>query len=223
MPRPERCEGETSRGIVIPPAPEPRGAGAERAERLARLRAALPAGPDLAAGGSVPVPVAARAMAPEAPPDRLRAARLPAWVPDPFSAPGPVAGFAGENRGFAGEHRGFAEAPRGFAGARDPLRPPPVPKPTPVPAFLAPPGEGGGVEEDPAETRGEDPDRAADGLDRLKGIGPGLLWALGRAGIGGLADLAALEPEALAGRLGPIGRLVPARAWIATARAARGE
>ena len=55
-------------------------------------------------------------------------------------------------------------------------------------------------------------------LERLEGVGPGLLWALHRAGIAALADLASLEPEGLAARLGPLGRLVPARAWIATAR-----
>jgi predicted flap endonuclease-1-like 5' DNA nuclease len=57
-------------------------------------------------------------------------------------------------------------------------------------------------------------------LERLEGVGPGLLWLLRRAGIAALADLAALEPEALATRLGPVGRLVPARAWIAAARGA---
>jgi len=55
-------------------------------------------------------------------------------------------------------------------------------------------------------------------LERLQGVGPGLLWALRRAGIAALADLAALEPDALAARLGPLGRLVPAREWIAAAR-----
>jgi predicted flap endonuclease-1-like 5' DNA nuclease len=55
-------------------------------------------------------------------------------------------------------------------------------------------------------------------LERLEGVGPGLLWALRRAGIAALADLAALEPDALAARLGPLGRLVPAREWIAAAR-----
>jgi hypothetical protein len=57
-------------------------------------------------------------------------------------------------------------------------------------------------------------------LDRLPGAGPGLVWALERAGIRRLADLAPLDPDALAARLGPIGRLVPAQAWIETARAA---
>ena len=45
------------------------------------------------------------------------------------------------------------------------------------------------------------------------------MQALGRAGLARLADLARLEPEALAARLGPIGRLIPAAAWIAVARA----
>ena len=43
--------------------------------------------------------------------------------------------------------------------------------------------------------------------------------ALRRAGLGRLADLARLEPAALAARLGPIGRLIPAARWIAVARA----
>ncbi len=52
-----------------------------------------------------------------------------------------------------------------------------------------------------------------------RGVGPGLAWALGRAGI---ADPAALEPEELAARLGPLGWLIPARAWIEAAREAVG-
>ncbi len=59
-------------------------------------------------------------------------------------------------------------------------------------------------------------------LDRLTGAGPGLIWALERAGIRRLADLAPLGPEDLVARLGPIGRLVPAEAWLATAREAAG-
>ena len=58
-------------------------------------------------------------------------------------------------------------------------------------------------------------------LDRLAGAGPGLIWALRRAGLRRLDDLAPLEGGELAARLGPLGRLVPAAAWIATARAAR--
>ena len=64
------------------------------------------------------------------------------------------------------------------------------------------------------------PKRRRCDLERLAGVGPGLAWALRRAGIPDLASVAALEPEALAARLGPLGRLVPARAWIAAARAA---
>lgn len=60
---------------------------------------------------------------------------------------------------------------------------------------------------------------AASDLGKLPGAGPGLVQALGRAGLVRLADLARLEPEALAARLGPIGRLIPAAAWIAVARA----
>jgi predicted flap endonuclease-1-like 5' DNA nuclease len=57
-------------------------------------------------------------------------------------------------------------------------------------------------------------------LDRLPGAGPGLVLALRRAGLPRLADVAALAPQELAVRLGPIGRLIPAEAWIAAARAA---
>lgn len=57
-------------------------------------------------------------------------------------------------------------------------------------------------------------------LDRLPGVGPGLIWALERAGLHRLADIAPLEPPELAVRLGPLGRLVPAARWIAAARAA---
>lgn len=58
----------------------------------------------------------------------------------------------------------------------------------------------------------------ASGLAQLPGAGPGLLWALDRAGISGISDLAGLAPEALAERLGPIGRLIPAARWIEAAR-----
>ena len=61
---------------------------------------------------------------------------------------------------------------------------------------------------------------AAGDLDRLPGIGPGLVWALERAGLGRLADIAPLAPAELAARLGPLGRLVPADRWIAAAREA---
>lgn len=61
---------------------------------------------------------------------------------------------------------------------------------------------------------------AASGLEQLPGAGPGLVWALGRAGLDSLAAIAPLAPAELAERLGPIGRLVPAERWVATARAA---
>ena len=63
---------------------------------------------------------------------------------------------------------------------------------------------------------------AATDLGRLPGAGPGLVQALRRAGLHRLSDLAGLAPEALAARLGPIGRLIPAGAWIAAARAEAG-
>jgi predicted flap endonuclease-1-like 5' DNA nuclease len=66
---------------------------------------------------------------------------------------------------------------------------------------------------------GDRPPAPAD-LDRLPGAGPGLIWALERAGLRRLADLAPLAPGELAARLGPLGRLVPAQAWIELARGA---
>jgi len=62
--------------------------------------------------------------------------------------------------------------------------------------------------------------RAPGDLDRLPGVGPGLIWALERAGLFRLADLAPLSPAELAARLGPLGRLIPAERWIASAREA---
>lgn len=88
----------------------------------------------------------------------------------------------------------------------------PEPRPPVAPEAAA---EAGSPVE-PAETVAE----TAPDLDRLPGAGPGLIWALQRAGIARLADLAPLEPADLAARLGPLGRLVPAAAWIAAARAA---
>ena len=64
--------------------------------------------------------------------------------------------------------------------------------------------------------------RPAGDLDRLPGVGPGLIWALDRAGLRCLADLAPLAPAELAARLGPLGRLIPVERWIAAAREAAG-
>ena len=61
---------------------------------------------------------------------------------------------------------------------------------------------------------------AAGDLDRLPGIGPGLVWALERAGVARLSDLAVSAPVPLADRLGPIGGLVDLPGWIAFARSA---
>jgi predicted flap endonuclease-1-like 5' DNA nuclease len=92
----------------------------------------------------------------------------------------------------------------GFLRALTGDRPPP---PAPAPA-----SESGAV------LRFQRPE--ASDLARLPGVGPGLIWAMERAGLRRLADLAPLEPRELAARLGPLGRLVPAQSWIAAARAA---
>jgi hypothetical protein len=55
-------------------------------------------------------------------------------------------------------------------------------------------------------------------LHLLHGVGPGLIWALQRAGIACLAELAPLEAGTLADRLGPLGPLIPTESWITTAR-----
>ena len=90
-----------------------------------------------------------------------------------------------------------------------------MPEPVPAPEMAPPP--------DPAALAladlAADLEAACD-LDRLPGAGPGLIWALKRAGVRRLADLAALERDVLADRLGPIGRLVPLERWIGVARAA---
>lgn len=103
------------------------------------------------------------------------------------------------------------------------LPPPAAPAPVEaaVLAFQRPaPTEGAGTEtggETGAETAAE---TGISDLESLPGVGPNLVWALERAGIGCLADLVPLAPAELARRLGPIGRLVPAAGWIAAARAA---
>jgi hypothetical protein len=84
-------------------------------------------------------------------------------------------------------------------------------------------GQGAGIPaDDAAQVEGDPQDGAPadDGsLARLPGAGPGLVAALVRAGVPDLAALAGLEPETLADRLGPIGRLIDLRTWIALARA----
>jgi hypothetical protein len=179
---------------------------AERAERLARLAPArtepVPE-PERAAGSTAPVagpPAAAEAGAPAAVPfigsQRDAAAALEEFL-------------RSLNRGLGGGAPAVtAVAP---AGAPAPAPVPgevlPFQRPVPPEAREAPWTAGGTV------SGGSD-------LERLEGVGPGLVWALRRAGIPDLACVAGLEPEALAARLGPLGRLVPARAWVEAARAA---
>lgn len=89
----------------------------------------------------------------------------------------------------------------------------------PLAAPPAPPGPAAAVLPFPRLAAPAPAAAASDpGLAALPGMGPGLAWALGRAGILRRADLAPLAPEDLAARLGPLGALVPAKAWIAAAR-----
>jgi predicted flap endonuclease-1-like 5' DNA nuclease len=101
---------------------------------------------------------------------------------------------------------------RALAGAGTPA-PEPAPGPAPGPAavlhFQRP---------EAALVAAAEPEPDTDDLDRLPGAGPGLVAALRRAGLARLADIAPLAPETLAARLGPLGRLVPAAAWVAAAR-----
>jgi predicted flap endonuclease-1-like 5' DNA nuclease len=107
-----------------------------------------------------------------------------------------------------------ADAPPPVSRAVLPF-PAPVAVSTPPPPAAAP---------EPEETAPEDLEalatalEAACDLDRLPGAGPGLVWALRRAGLRRLDDLAGLEPEDLAERLGPVGLLVPLERWIGVAR-----
>ena len=130
-----------------------------------------------------------------------RAAEL---VPEPAVAPAAVP-FVGSERDAAAALEEFLRSlTRGLHGASPGAAPP---LPGEVLPFQRPA---------PPET-GATPGDGSD-LERLDGVGPGLVWALRRAGIPDLASVAAPEPEALAARLGPLGRLVPARAWVEAAR-----
>jgi len=143
-------------------------------------------------------------------PARIERAAEPAPKPDrgPAAPPGPPAAvsFIGSERDAAAALEEFLRSlTRGLHGASPGAAPP---LPGEVLPFQRPA---------PPET-GATPGDGSD-LERLDGVGPGLVWALRRAGIPDLASVAALEPEALAARLGPLGRLVPARAWVEAARA----
>lgn len=94
-----------------------------------------------------------------------------------------------------------------------------LPAPEPVAGMVAELVVAPAPRRDPAA---EDAARLAE-FGRLPGVGPGLAWALARAGLADLAALAELDAPALAARLGPVGRLVPAAAWITAARAGSGR
>ena len=119
-----------------------------------------------------------------------------------------VAGAALEDflRALTGDHPVPPTGPPVEPGALLPFQRPETP-PLPVSGPVSGPVAGGAPAGD---------------LHRLPGVGPGLVWALERAGLRRLADLAPLAPAELAARLGPLGRLVPAERWIAAARAAGG-
>jgi predicted flap endonuclease-1-like 5' DNA nuclease len=136
---------------------------------------------------------------------RLRSA--PPAAPDGRADVGPGAGIAPVEVGTDGEadaEAALEEFLRALTGGVPAPAPAPAPEPGAILHFQRP-------ERPPAAAAPGD-------LDRLPGAGPGLVWALERAGIHCLADLAPLAPEELVARLGPIGRLVPAEAWLETAR-----
>jgi len=163
-----------------------------RAERLARLR------PGAAAAAP---PVAAIPPAPEAP-----AADAGAALEEFLRALTGDAAAAGT----------AAPDPAPEAGGDAPDEPPPAavlhfqrPGADAADAMSGTPGF--------AEATGGQP---ASDLALLPGMGPSLLWAFRRAGITSLDGLAGLDEPGLVARLGPLGRLVPAAAWLARARAA---
>lgn len=164
-----------------------------RAERLALLRGG--GGQEAVAEGPAALAAfidALRAAAEDAPGAAARAIVAPE---------GRASGIAPEGRakGIAPEGRAIDIAPEEGAGGVAPE--------AAVLPFARPERTPG-----PAAERG--------GLDRLPGAGPGLVWALRRAGIAGLADLAAASPAPLAERLGPLGGLIDLPAWIDFARGA---
>jgi predicted flap endonuclease-1-like 5' DNA nuclease len=95
------------------------------------------------------------------------------------------------------------------------------PAPAAVLQFQRPEAEAAPV---PADVSEAPPPVAVEGdLHLLPGMRPGLAWALARAGLARRADLAALEEADLVARHGPLGRLVPARAWLDAARGAAAD
>lgn len=196
-----------------------------RAERLARLHRA-------GQGEEIPVPSAP----PSATPSVARAApRAPEPVAEiiPPEDTGATAGAAP-----APEPVTVAPPEDGAAALEDFLRaigdsagqmPAEVPVQTPaaeaaaVLKFERPPPAADVAETPeavPAFPAGEPVAAPVCDLGCLEGVGPGLVWAFGRAGIDCMADLAAVEAGELSGRLGPVARLLPLERWIARARQA---
>lgn len=185
----------------------------QRTERLARLR---PAAPDA-------IPAAAAAIA--VPREPIRSGLGLVGTPPPASDAALEEFLRALTGGLAlPGGAGPAPAETGTAEPAEPERGAGILR-FPAPQPGAP--ETAGTAETPDQTGipadmpiGAPIDALACDLDRLPGAGPGLVWALRRAGIARLPDLALLAPEALAARLGPLGRLVPAARWIEAARAA---
>jgi hypothetical protein len=145
----------------------------------------------------------------------LRAERLARLRPPALPAPAPAAPAADAGAADADAGAALEEFLRALAGPVAAAAPPPVP--AAVLHFQRP----GAAERPEPVAPAAAPAPPCD-LGRLPGAGPGLVRALRRAGLARLADLAPLAPEQLSLRLGPLGRLVPAAAWIAAARAAAG-
>lgn len=193
-----------------------------RAERRARLRRA-PSPNEGPSGSTSVAPVVAPPDFEVAPgrlsirpePQQDGAAALPA-APVPGGAPmAALAGLASE----AGDVR-----PPPAAGAEhDP--PEGTTRGLPAASALAERGSdvsAPGPEAMHREGTARDGERGTD-LYRLPWIGPGLVWALGQAGIERLEDLAAADPDRLASDLGPLGALLDVGGWVAAARRMRGD
>ncbi|MCB1351940.1 MAG: hypothetical protein KDK03_04310 [Rhodobacteraceae bacterium] len=194
-----------------------------RAERLARLHAD---GPPAAAAGrtaastppeaasSVPKPATIGRAAPASQP------RPVASPPEPSRAAAPLSEEDEEEAALEEFLRALSASAPPAAGAA------PAPavskasaaEPAAVLRFQRPPDSGAPGPN--AGLMGMTEPRAAPicDLHRLEGAGPGLIWALQRAGIACLAELAELEAPDLSNRLGALGGLVPARDWIEAAR-----
>lgn len=199
-----------------------------RAERLARLHADGPpaaaaertaASAPSEAAASVPKPATIGARA--APASRPLPARRTAQPPEPSRAAAPLSEEDEEEAALEEFLRALsASAPPPAAGASPAAAAAKAPasEPAAVLRFQRPPESGAPGPN--AGLMGMTEPRAAPicDLHRLEGAGPGLIWALQRAGIACLAELAALEARDLSARLGALGGLIPAQDWIEAAR-----